>query len=345
MDIKKLFRRLLDRLFQPYFDNYALQSLRELARVDKGVQTLLMLKYRELASSFSPSPIVGSESEGKRDLPPSPAVGKASGGEGDLFPSPMIGRGAGGEGHFSPLPALQDVGFSAYSQNEEDGILLYIFSLLGTTNRKSVEICAGDGIECNTANLIINHGWRGLLVDGDEANVQRGREFYARCPKTWVFPPAFVHAWVEMENVNELITSNGFQGEIDLLSIDLDGNDYWIWKAIDSIQPRVVVIECHNIWPADKAVTIPYKRDFNKFDLHPDYSGASLGALVKLGKAKGYRLVGCNHYGFNAFFIRNGIGENFFPEVSAEQCLDVPHAILARQTRLPQVIRYEWVEV
>jgi len=244
-----------------------------------------------------------------------------------------------------PLPGFDQVGFRSYSQNEEDGIILFIFSLIGTTNKKAVEIGVGDGTECNTANLIINHGWTALLFDGDRANVLRGQEFYARCPDTWVFPPTFVHAWIEMENVNQLIRDNRFQGEIDLLSIDIDGNDYWVWKAIDCIQPRVVVVECHNIWGPERAVTIPYRRDFNKFNLHPDYSGASLAAFVKLGREKGYRLVGCNRYGFNAFFIREGVGEQVFPEVPAAQCLNHPQALLGRQTRLLEVKDYEWVEV
>ncbi len=243
------------------------------------------------------------------------------------------------------LPTFDDVGFRSYSQNEEDGILLFLFSLLGTTNKKSVEICAGDGVENNTANLIINHGWNGLLFDGDEKNVAVGRNFYAHCPDTWVFPPTFAHAWIDAENINTLITSNGFEGEIDLLSIDLDGVDYWIWKAIDCIRPRVVVIECHNIWTADRAVTVPYRPDFNKFDIHPDYSGASLGALVKLGRQKGYRLVGSNRYGFNAFFVQSGLGEDIFPEVDPASCLNHPQAIRGQTTRFHEVKNYEWIEV
>ena len=99
------------------------------------------------------------------------------------------------------LPQLRDVGFRVFSQNDEDGILLFIFSLISAKNRRSVEICAGDGIECNTANLIVNHGWTGLLFDGDLRNVLRGRRFYSRCPDTRIFPPGFVHAWIEAENV------------------------------------------------------------------------------------------------------------------------------------------------
>lgn len=154
-----------------------------------------------------------------------------------------------------------------------------------------------------------------------------------------------MHAWVEAENINALITANGFRGEIDLLSIDLDGVDYWIWKAIDCIQPRVVVVEYQHRWGPDRAVTVPYRRDFNRFNVHPSYYGASLAAFVKLGREKGYRLVGSNRYGFNAFFIRRNLGEDVLPEVTLESCLQHPRAKHGREPCLLEVGQYEWVEV
>ncbi len=244
-----------------------------------------------------------------------------------------------------PLPLLEDVGFRVFSQNDEDGILLYIFSLIGTVNKKVVEVCAGDGIQCNSANLIINHGWTGLLFDGDEAAVSKGKSFYSQCKDTAIFPPQLVHAWIDTENINTLISSHGFQGEIDLLGVDMDGVDYWIWKAIDCIKPRVVVVEYQDIWGAEKAVTVPYHRDFNRFIIHEDYFGASLPAFVKLGREKGYRLVGCNRYGFNAFFVRNGLGEDVLPEVMAKDCLKHPKVLHGILTRLPKVKDLEWIEV
>src|SRR5262245_54832977 len=89
------------------------------------------------------------------------------------------------------LPAASEVGFKAYSQADEDGILLFLFAVLGTHSKTCVEICAGDGIECNSANLILHHGWHGLLVDGDETAVERGRRFYGQSPGSYVYPPKF----------------------------------------------------------------------------------------------------------------------------------------------------------
>ncbi len=221
--------------------------------------------------------------------------------------------------HGEPLPSFGDVEFRAFSQNGEDGILLYIFSLIGYVNKTCIEICAGEGIECNSANLILNYGWMGLLVDGDDGNVSRGKKFYARHRDTFSFTPAFAHAWVDRETVNNLIRSYGFEGEIDLLSLDLDGVDCWIWEVLDIVQPRVVVVETQCIWGAERSVSVPYHRDFKSplikgFGV---YSGASLPAFVKLGRRKGYRLVGTQAPGFNAFFVREDVGADVLPEVPA----------------------------
>ncbi|MCS6815611.1 MAG: hypothetical protein NZ772_18820, partial [Cyanobacteria bacterium] len=233
------------------------------------------------------------------------------------------------------MPEFATTGFRVYSQNEEDGYLLYIFALIGMETRRAVEICAGDGIECNSANLIVNHKWTGLLVDGNPANIERGRRFYATCPDTLVYPPTLVQAWVTAEAVNDLITQHGFAGDIDLLSLDLDGVDYWIWRAITCVNPRVVVVEFNNLWGADQAVTIPYDPHFvAEFSPEgPDYCGASLPAFVKLGREKGYRLVGCNLYGFNAFFVRNDLGQDVLPEIDPARCFAHPQAQYAIQHR------------
>lgn len=223
-----------------------------------------------------------------------------------------------------PLPSFRDVEFRCFSQFGEDGILLYLFSVLSATNRRVIEICANDGIECNAANLVVNHGWEGLLFDGDESALARGREFYRDCPGTFLTPPKLVRAWITAENINRLIEENGFAGEVDLLSLDMDGVDYWVWKAVEVTSPRVVVLEYANVWGPDEAVTAPYAADFS-WAASPDAPrGASLAAFVKLGREKGYRLVGCHRHGYNAFFVRNDLGANVFPEVSAASCMDNP---------------------
>ncbi len=245
------------------------------------------------------------------------------------------------------LPSLEDTEFRAFSQNGEDGILLYVFSLIGMGERRCVEICAGDGIECNTANLIVNHGWSGLLFDGDNRLVERGRAFYSRLPDTAQFPPKLVNSWITRENINELLKTHGFEGPVDLLSLDLDGVDYWIWEAIEVIRPRVVIAEVQCIWGSERAVTVPYSDTFKTppIDRFLIYSGASLPAFVKLARRKGYRLVGVQRLGFNAVFVAHGVGEELLPEVDLDLCVDRPFALWAQRELLPKVAHLEWVEV
>jgi len=246
----------------------------------------------------------------------------------------------------SPL-SFAEVGFRACSQHEEDGILLYVFALIGTTNKRCVEICAGDGIECNTANLILNHRWIGLLCDGDLRNVERGRRFYARHPDTRIWPPVFEHAWITAENANAVVERNGFAGEIDLLSLDIDGIDYWLWKALDCVSPRVIVLEFNHLWGASASVTVPYDPHFKAQCSADgsDYAGASLAAFVKLGKQKGYRLVGTNAIATNAFFVRSDIPCDALPEIDPSQCFSHPRARYGMTHRLPRVKDMPWERV
>lgn len=243
------------------------------------------------------------------------------------------------------LPKLREVGFRQYSQFEEDGILLYLFSIIAPETRTCLELCAGTGIECNTANLIINHGWWGHLFDGDPDNVARGRAFYARHKDTFLRPPNFNHAWITAENVNQLVKDSGLRGPVDLLSLDMDGNDYWIWKALEIVEPTVVVCETHNTIPPDLALTIPYNPTFQLGTFEDDFRGASLRAMCKLGRAKGYRLVGTHRYGFNAFFVKCGVADDLLPEVTPEQCCSDPYSRWAQATRWQTAKNRNWVEV
>lgn len=250
------------------------------------------------------------------------------------------------EGKMPPLK-LEETEFRAYSQNGEDGLLLYIFSLIGITSRRAVEICAGTGIECNTANLIIHHGWTALLVDGDKGNIQRGKAFYRQNRDTSSYQPTLVQAWITAENVNQIVRDNGFDGEIDLLSIDLDGMDYWIWKAIDVIRPRVVAVEFNSVLGSKNSITAPYNANFRggvNSDKDNFYSGASLAALAKLGREKGYRLIGSERFGVNAFFVRRGIMDDLFKEVSVEDCFRHPR-VAVTATYFSRVSSHHWIEV
>ncbi len=221
------------------------------------------------------------------------------------------------------LPPFSDTGFRVFSQFEEDGKLLFIFSVIGMGNKAFVEIGSDDGVNSNSANLYFNFGWHGLFIDGNPHSIRRGRKFFAKYPHPWFYQPKFICDLVKRENVNELIKQAGIEGEIGLLSIDIDGNDYWVWDAINVIDPRVVIIETHNEFGMNNIV-VPYDPDYFYPGKHPVYHGASPVAMTKLAKRKGYRLVGANELGFNFIFIKNGLADELIPEVPVESVLQHP---------------------
>jgi len=223
------------------------------------------------------------------------------------------------------LPNYYASGFKVFSQFEEDGKLLYIFSILGMGKKTFVDLGSNDCVNSNCANLAVHFNWKGMFVDGDKNLIEIGKKFYKRTPDFWSYKPKFVHAFLTKKNVNNIIQTKGFEGEIELLSIDIDGNDYWIWESLEIIQPKVVIIECQLAFGLEEKV-IPYREDFREDVRNSDNYGASALALQKLGKQKGYRLVGANEYGNNLFFIKNGLAEVQLPEVSVESLLQHPFA-------------------
>jgi len=229
------------------------------------------------------------------------------------------------------LPPFCDCGFRIFSQFEEDGYLAYLAATLELTPKLFVDIGAADGVNSNCANLAINLGWHGLFIDGDCDAIERGAQYYAAHADTNLFPPLFRQSFVTAENVNGVIGAAGFTGQIGCLSIDVDGNDCWIWNALEVVQPAVVVIESH-IELGEKNLAVPYDSSFVYPGEHPDYFGASAPAMVALGAKKGYRLVGANRYGFNLFFVRDEIHPDRVPTVSVESVLTHPRHI----ERLPR---------
>lgn len=211
-------------------------------------------------------------------------------------------------------------GFKVYSQHDEDGIIQEIFRRIGATSRTFVEFGVETGIECNSAKLLIE-GWRGLWI---EANAQACKAITSNFAdflndRRLTLRQSFVTA----ENINALVEGAGFNGEIDLVSIDIDFNDYWVWKAIKAVSPRAVVIEYNAGLHPPMSVTVPYQP--NRAGDGTNYFGASLEALVRLGREKGYRIVGCNISGSNAFFVRDDLcGDHFLEPATAEEHYEPP---------------------
>jgi hypothetical protein len=208
-----------------------------------------------------------------------------------------------------PAPHLDNFGYNVYSQNDEDGIITEIFKRIGTTNKIFVEFGVQDGMESN-GHFLLFKGWRGLWIDGSKKNLRKIKKSFSEPLSTKQLTA--INAFITVENINDLIEGNGFCGEIDLLSIDIDGNDYWIWQAIKCVHPRVVLIEYNAKFPPPCEWIMEYNPT-HIWD-NSDNFGASLKSFELLGNKLGYRLVGTNIKGVNAFFVRTDLAKNLFPE-------------------------------
>jgi len=221
------------------------------------------------------------------------------------------------------LPKLEETGFRVFSQFEEDGKLLFLFSLLGMNKPIFIEFGSDDGVNSNSANLFFHFAWNGLFLDGNAKAIERGKRFFSKYPHPHFIAPKFKQTFITAENINKLISEAGFGGEIGFLSIDIDGNDYWVWKAIDVVSPQVVMIETH-VEFGKRDLIVPYDPNYFYPGKHPLYHGASPVAMIKLASKKGYRLVGANDRGFNLIFLRNDLLVNEIPTVSVDDILNHP---------------------
>ncbi|MGH7046837.1 MAG: hypothetical protein ACREE2_10690 [Stellaceae bacterium] len=203
---------------------------------------------------------------------------------------------------------LERHGLKVYSQNDEDGILQEIFSRIGTTSRTFVEFGVENGLENNTLKLLLE-GWRGLWIEGDDGCVaQIDQKFRDVVSEGRLRLTA---AFINRDNINRLIGAH-FTGEIDLLSIDIDGNDIYILETIDVISPRVIIVEYNGKFPPPLSIAQRYNPEHRW--AKTDYGGASLAAITKVAHRQGYSLVGCGIVGVNAFFVRNDLVGNKFHE-------------------------------
>ena len=214
-----------------------------------------------------------------------------------------------------PITAeLRRVGFGAFSQFDEDGIIQFLISHLEIKDQTFIEFGVENYEESNTRFLLMNDNWQGMVMDGSEENVayirsdrvSRRYDLQARC------------CFITKENINDLMRQSGFGEDLGLLSIDVDGNDYWVWEAIDSFRPRIVICEYNSVLGRDP-ISIPYQADFYRTRAHYSnlYYGCSLSALAHLANKKGYILAGSNLRGNNAFFVRRDIA-GALPEHNAD---------------------------
>lgn len=216
-----------------------------------------------------------------------------------------------------PAPAsLHDAEFQVFSQWGEDGILAHLVRTVELEDKVFVEIGVHDYRESNTRFLSMTGGWRGVIVNGGTAH----QEFLQHSDMGWRYDIEAVSAFVTAANVDEVLTSAGVSGDIALLSIDIDGVDWWVWQSLTVLRPRIVVTEFNSVFGPDAAVTVPYDAAFDATTAHwsGQYFGASLAALHHLATERGYQLVGVNSHGVNAFFVRRDVAGHLWDLTPAE---------------------------
>ena len=208
-----------------------------------------------------------------------------------------------------PLRLLSSA-YKVYSQNHEDGMIAEVFRRIGTSSRKFIEFGVENGLECNSTFLVLQ-GWSGAWIEGSGGNASAAAGHFAG------YPVKIVNSYITAQNADAMIADLAGEGELDMLSIDIDTIDYWIWDAIRTVKPRLVVIEYNAAFPPHIRKTVAH--DPGMVWDGSNFSGASLGALEALGRAKGYALVGCSLAGVNAFFVRDDlVGDHFCAPFTAE---------------------------
>jgi hypothetical protein len=207
---------------------------------------------------------------------------------------------------------LTPYGWSGFSQNDEDGIIQEIFRRIGIANHSFVEFGSGDCL-LNAGTYLLLCGWKGLWIDSQADELAHIHNHFGAYEQSGDL--VVKQAFITPENIDELLAANS--EELDLLVIDIDGNDYYVWQAISRVRPRVVMIEYNATFRPPAALVQRYKKDF--FWRGGNFYGASLKALEVLGRNKGYLLSGCNFVGTNAFFVREDVaGDCFSAPFTAE---------------------------
>lgn len=208
----------------------------------------------------------------------------------------------------SIIDDINEAEFKVFSQWGDDGIIQFLINYLEIEHKTFIEFGVENYTESNTRFLLINNNWKGLIFDASEENMLqvKSSDIY------WKYQLTAQQSFITKENINDLISSNNFKCEIGILVVDIDGNDYWVWQAIDCVQPIIVIVEYNSLFGIERAISIPYKADFTRKNAHFSnlYYGASLPALCHLAEQKGYIFIGCNSNGNNAYFIRKDKAKN-----------------------------------
>jgi hypothetical protein len=200
---------------------------------------------------------------------------------------------------------LQDYEFKVFSQWGEDGIIQRLIKSIEIKNKTFIEFGVEDFLESNCRFLLMKDNWKGFVIDGSKSNIKRLKNSYFY----WKHHLVAVAKFITKENVEDILAMSGFESDLGILSIDIDGNDFYILEAINEFKPRILICEYNPNFGGARKISIPYKADFYRNSAHYSnlYWGASLAAITFMANKKGYSLVGTNSAGNNAFYVRNDL--------------------------------------
>jgi hypothetical protein len=214
------------------------------------------------------------------------------------------------------IKSLNDTEFKVFSQWGDDGIIQYLVNYLDIENKTFIEFGVEDYLESNTRFLLVNNNWSGLIMDGSENHISKIKndEIY------WKYDLIVKSSFITAGNINQLIAAEDINGKIGLLHIDIDGNDYWIWKSLKIVEPIIMIVEFNSVFGCERAITIPYNAEFVTSDAHFSnlYFGVSILSLCDLAAEKGYAFVGSNTAGNNAYFVKNEFLKDLKPLTAKE---------------------------
>ncbi|RZG49142.1 hypothetical protein [Acinetobacter wuhouensis] len=197
---------------------------------------------------------------------------------------------------------LSDAEFSIFSQFGDDGIIQYLINNIEIDEKIFIEFGVENYLESNTRFLMMNDNWSGLVLDGCKKNIHEIVNSYY----FWKYDLYAEELFINKDNINSYL-GQYYEGDIGLLHIDLDGNDYYILDAIESVSPVILILEYNSLFGIDRPISIPYDEGFYRTNAHYSnlYWGASLKSLYDLANEKGYSFLGCNSAGNNSYFVRN----------------------------------------
>jgi hypothetical protein len=218
--------------------------------------------------------------------------------------------------------SLADYEFSVFSQWGEDGIIQHLVDVVPIENRSFIEFGVENFFESNCRFLLQKDDWRGFVIDGSPKNIEELKRSYFY----WKHDLNAVAAFVDADNINELLGQSGFPEKIGILSVDIDGNDYFVLQAISAFSPSILICEYNATFGPSDRVCIPYDPVFVRTKAHHSnlYWGASLAAMWELATRRGYTLVGTNSTGNNAFFVRNDLCSDRLAALTPEEAFVAP---------------------